>query len=104
MSPGTHGKFLSKVWRVVHDGAGAARRADAEPLARAVARAVDDSTRLVESFRFNVAISRLHELTTALGRAVREGQPVREGLETLAILLAPVRAVHRRGLLVAAGS
>ncbi len=89
MSPGTHGKFLSKVWRVVHDGAALRAGPMHEPLARAVARAVDDSTRLVESFRFNVAISRLHELTTALDRAVREGQPVREGLETLAILLAP---------------
>jgi leucyl-tRNA synthetase len=60
-----------------------------EPLARTVAHMVDDSTRLAESFRFNVAISRLHELTKALGQAVEAGEPAREGLETLAILLAP---------------
>jgi leucyl-tRNA synthetase len=58
-------------------------------LARTVARVVDDSTRLNESFRFNVAISRLHELTTALWHAVDNGEPAREGLETLVILLAP---------------
>jgi leucyl-tRNA synthetase len=89
MSPGTHAKFLSRVWRVVRDGASGPEGELAEPLARTVAHIVDDSTRLVESFRFNVAISRLHELTKALGHAVESGAPAREGLETLAILLAP---------------
>ncbi len=89
MSPNTHAKFLAKVWRVVRQGAEGPAGEMATPLARTVARVVDDSTRLNESFRFNVAISRLHELTTALWHAVDNGEPAREGLETLAILLAP---------------
>jgi leucyl-tRNA synthetase len=89
MSPGTHGKFLNRVWRVVKQGAQGPDGELPEALARTVARVVDDSTRLVESFRFNVAISRLHELTTALWHAVDNGQPARAGLETLAVLLAP---------------
>ena len=75
--------------RVVRDGASGPDGELAEPLARTVAHIVDDSTRLAESFRFNVAISRLHELTKALGQAVEKGEPTRKGLETLAILLAP---------------
>jgi leucyl-tRNA synthetase len=89
MSPGTHAKFLNQVHRVVRDGAALPHGPLKEPLARVVARIVDDSTRLGESFRFNVAISRLHELRRALAQAVDAGEPVREGLETLAVLLAP---------------
>ncbi len=89
MSPSTHVKFVTQVHRVVRDGAALPDGPLNEPLARVVARVVDDSTRLVESFRFNVAISRLHELRRALQQAVDAGEPVREGLETLAILIAP---------------
>ncbi len=89
VNPGTHVDFLNRVWRTVREGAVLPDAPLHPPLGRVVAHTVDDSTRLAESFRFNVAISRLHELTKALGRAVREGQPVREGLETLAVLLAP---------------
>jgi leucyl-tRNA synthetase len=89
MSPSTHAKFLSRVWRVVRDGAAGPEGALDEALARSVARVVDDSTRLGQAFRFNVAISRLHELTRALGHAVEAGRPAGEGLETLAVLLAP---------------
>jgi leucyl-tRNA synthetase len=89
MSPSTHVKFVTQVHRVVRDGAELPAGRMNEPLARVVARVVDDSTRLCESFRFNVAISRLHELRRALQQAVDAGEPVREGLETLAILIAP---------------
>ncbi len=89
MSPGTHGKFLGRIWRVVKEGASGPAGEMAPELARTVAKVVDDSTRLAESFRFNVAISRLHELTTVLWHAVDKQQPAREGLEALAVLLAP---------------
>ena len=89
MSPGTHMKFLSRVWRVVAQGAEGPAGELSPALARVVAKTVDDSTRLGESFRFNVAISRLHELTTALWHAVDKKEPAREGLEALALLLAP---------------
>jgi leucyl-tRNA synthetase len=89
VSPGKHVDFLNRVWRTVHEGAQLPDGELQPELARIVAKTVDDSTRLVEAFRFNVAISRLHELTRALGKAAREGQSVRKGLETLAILLAP---------------
>ncbi len=72
MSPGTHGEVPVAGWCAwcATEPAGLTVSC-AEPLARAVAHIVDDSTRLAESFRFNVAISRLHELTKALGQAVR---------------------------------
>ena len=89
MSPGKHAKFLNQVHRVVRDGAALPDGPLNEPVGRIVARVVDDSTRLCESFRFNVAISRLHELRRALQQAVDAGEPVRQGLEVLAVLIAP---------------
>jgi leucyl-tRNA synthetase len=89
VSPAKHVDFLNRVWRVVREGSLGPDGPLPDDLARLVAHTIEDSTRLAESFRFNVAISRLHELTKALGRAVREDQPTRYGLETLAILLAP---------------
>jgi len=58
---------------------------------RAVARHVDDVTRLVEAQRLNVGVARLMELTSALRKGVDADAPaagsLREGAEALATML-----------------
>ena len=105
--PAASVKFLGRVWRLASDvaaasaGAGGADGtggAGADPatgdleLRKVTHHAIDEFTRLVEGFRFNVAVARLMELVTRgaprdrlWGRA---GDPaVREAAETAAVLL-----------------
>jgi leucyl-tRNA synthetase len=90
MSPGSTLKWLGRVVRLAKDAS--ALTGDGRDLAvdRAVARAVDDVTRLIESQRLNVAIARFHELTSVLRKAV-DGDvgpaSVRDGVEALAVML-----------------
>ena len=104
VSPSGAVKWLGRVWRLARD-VGAAAGPPAGPPAgpatdaagdlevgRAVARAIDDSTRLMESFRFNVAVARLMELTSTLRKAVDSGvgptdPAVRAGTEALVVML-----------------
>jgi leucyl-tRNA synthetase len=82
-------KYLSRVWRLAGDATKAPAGELDIDLARTVAHTVDTVTRLVESFRLNVAIARLMELTTATRRAVDAGRPVRQAVEALVVMLAP---------------
>ncbi|MDA1132739.1 MAG: class I tRNA ligase family protein, partial [Proteobacteria bacterium] len=72
------------------DGAAAALRA-------ATHRTIASVTADVERFRFNVAVARVHEYANVLGDAVAAGPSdpaaawaLREGLETLALLIGPM--------------
>jgi len=94
MSPAGSSRYLSQVWRLCRDAAAepaseAGSGLDTE-LARTVAHTVDEVTRLMEGFRFNVAVARLRELTRALRGAAGQGRPVRAGAQTLVVLLAPL--------------
>ncbi|HWE91966.1 MAG TPA: leucine--tRNA ligase [Pseudonocardiaceae bacterium] len=94
VSPGGSGKFLARAWRVCADAAAAETVAGEGDLGvrRAVARIVAEVTQLLDGHRFNVAIARLMELTSALRKAIDTGPgaadpAVRAGAETLAIML-----------------
>ncbi len=94
MSPAGSSRYLSQVWRLCRDAVDepaseAGSGLDTE-LARTVAHTVDEVTRLMEGFRFNVAVARLRELTRALRGAAGQGRPVRAGAQTLVVLLAPL--------------
>jgi len=57
---------------------------------KAVAKTVDEVTRLIESHRLNVAIARFHELVNAMRKAADSTQPagsLRDGISTLAVML-----------------
>ncbi len=91
VSPAGSVKYLARVARLAEDvGAlpGAARDAAVD---RAVARTVDEVTRLIEAQRLNVVVARFMELTTLLRRAVDAGEPaaasLRDGVEALAVML-----------------
>ena len=93
------GKWLARVWRLAGDvggaGAGSSPLDGDLALRTVVHRLVDEATRLVEGCRFNVAIARLMELTSALRKAVDAGAlhtaagatAVREGAEALVRML-----------------
>jgi len=96
VSPTGSGKFLARAWRVCQDvGApiapGISTGGD-EHVRRSVGRLVHEATGLIETYRFNVAIARLMELTSALRKAIDTGPgaadpAVRQGAEWLAVLL-----------------
>ncbi len=92
VSPSGSVKYLSRVVRLATDVAELAL-SDARDAAvdRAVARTVDEVTRLVEGHRFNVAVARFMELTSVLRRAVDGGgagvASLREATAALATML-----------------
>ncbi|MEO3813566.1 leucine--tRNA ligase [Sphaerisporangium sp. B11E5] len=93
-------KFLSRAFRVMAEaGAASAPGADFSTgdaeLRKVTHRTIDEVTRLVEAHKFNVAVARTMELTTAARRAIDTGPgaadpAVREAAETLAVLLSLV--------------
>ena len=91
VSPTGSVKYLARVLRLASDvGAlsGDGRDADVD---KAVAKTVDEVTRLVEHHRLNVAIARFMELTSAMRKAVDGGAngpaSLRDGVEALATML-----------------
>jgi leucyl-tRNA synthetase len=91
VSPTGAAKWLSRVWRLAHDVGAAGPSAEGPvDLRRTVHRLAAACTELCERKRFNVAIARLMELTTAVRRALDESGPsaaVREGAEFLVRML-----------------
>ncbi|MFC6079989.1 leucine--tRNA ligase [Sphaerisporangium aureirubrum] len=93
-------KFLARAFRVMAEaGAASAPGADFSSgdteLRKVTHRTIDEVTRLVEAHKFNVAVARTMELTTAARRAIDTGPgaadpAVREAAETLAVLLSLV--------------
>ena len=100
VSPGASQKFLARALRVMTEAGAASEpgvsfeNGDLE-LRRATHRTIDEVTRLVESYRFNVAVARMMELTSAIRKAIDSGPgaadpAVREAAEALAIMLSLV--------------
>ena len=92
VSPSGSVKYLGRVVRLATD-VGALPPSDARDAGvdRAVAKAVDEVTRLVEGQRLNVGIARLMELTSALRKGVDADAPaaasLRDGAHALATML-----------------
>ncbi|MFB9893214.1 leucine--tRNA ligase [Planobispora takensis] len=100
VSPAASQKFLARAFRVMAEtGAASAPGADVATgdlnLRKTVHKVVDEVTKLMESHRFNVAVARMMELTSALRKAIDSGPgaadpAVREGAEALAVMLSLV--------------
>ncbi len=92
VSPGGAAKYLARVARLAEDvGELPLSEVRDVELDRAVARGVDEITRLVEAQRLNVAVARLMEVTSALRRSYEAGAAgvasLREGTAALAVML-----------------
>jgi leucyl-tRNA synthetase len=88
----TH-KHLARVWATCdrigqmpadHRGIGD------DDLARAVARAIDDVTRSIETFAFNKAIAALYGLTNTIARASASTDAMKDAIRTLGKLMSPM--------------
>ncbi|MEU6720091.1 leucine--tRNA ligase [Nonomuraea sp. NPDC046802] len=98
VSPAASQKFLARALRVMSevDSAPEAPFAAGEVELRKVThRTIDEVTKLIESQRFNVAVARMMELTSAARKAIDTGPgagdpSVREAAETLAVMLSLV--------------
>lgn len=97
VSPGGSARFLSRVVRLAGE-VGAASAPGVDPstgdgeLRKVTHRTVDEITRLIEDFRFNVAVARTMELVNAARRAIDAGPgagdpAVREAAEVIAVVL-----------------
>ncbi|GAA4567734.1 leucine--tRNA ligase [Planotetraspora kaengkrachanensis] len=100
VSPAASQKFLARAFRVMAE-AGAASAPGTDPatgdveLRKVTHRTIDEVTKLVETYRFNVAVARMMELTSAVRKAIDSGPgaadpAVREAAETLAVMLSLV--------------
>ena len=88
-------RFLSRVWAVAQaSGSGGADESAAQPLRRLSHRTIRDVGIDYEAFHFNTALSKLMELTNALGRARDDGLAGTDAygktVDTLLLLLAPI--------------
>ncbi len=100
VSPAASQKFLARAFRVMAEaGAASAPGVDVtagDPnLRKVVHHTVDEVTKLVDSHRFNVAVARMMELTSATRKAIDSGPgvadpAVREAAEALAVMLSLV--------------
>ncbi|MFN2539647.1 MAG: class I tRNA ligase family protein, partial [Mycobacteriales bacterium] len=90
VSPGGTLKWLNRVLRLTDDVVAMTGDGRDAIVDKAVAKTVDDVTRLIESHRLNVAIARFHELVNAMRKAADGGRPagsLRDGLHALAVML-----------------
>ena len=92
VSPAGSVKYLARVARLAEDVAALpASGARDAAVDRAVAKTVDEVTRLLEAQRLNVCVARFMELTNALRRAADGASPsgvsLRDGVEALAVML-----------------
>jgi leucyl-tRNA synthetase len=92
VSPGASSKFLARAWRIAQDVTSASN-VDVTTGDRAVRAATHaflrDFTDSIESFKFNVGVAKVMELTNTLRKAIDTGvgpgdPAVREGAEELA--------------------
>ncbi|MFI7130480.1 leucine--tRNA ligase [Nonomuraea sp. NPDC050153] len=98
VSPAASLKFLARALRVmseVDSAPGVAFEGGDVDLRKVTHRTIDEVTKLVESYRFNVAVARMMELTSATRKAIDSGPgagdpAVREAAETLAVMLSLV--------------
>ncbi|MET7465458.1 leucine--tRNA ligase [Nonomuraea sp. NPDC005501] len=98
VSPAASQKFLARAFRVMDEVSsepGVPFEGGDLELRKFTHRTVDEVTKLVESHRFNVAVARLMELTSAARKAIDSGPgaadpAVREAAEVLAVMLSLV--------------
>ncbi|MFH1158437.1 MAG: class I tRNA ligase family protein, partial [Pseudomonadota bacterium] len=83
-------KYINRLWRLVALADFSGTGGDADHMRFEIHTAIRDVTESFDRFHFNKAVARLRELSNALEDFRGEGDVLREGLETLVTLMAPV--------------
>jgi leucyl-tRNA synthetase len=87
-------RFLGRVWAVAQAAGGSATDAGSRELRHITHRTIQEVGEDYAAFHFNVALSKLMELTNAIGRARDDGlagtDAYAEAVDTLLLLLAPM--------------
>jgi len=91
-------RYINRLWRLAEDTASAAAaekpNEKAQNLRRAIHRAIAQVSEAYERFHFNGAVAKIRELSNALetldGKNAQESGVLREGVETLTQLIAPM--------------
>ncbi|MCW8835671.1 MAG: class I tRNA ligase family protein, partial [Rhodospirillales bacterium] len=97
-------RYVNRLWRMVTEPPVSLPESGTPPPAefsgkaaaahRAIHQAIDNVTRDLEGFRFNVAVARIRELTNQLaeldGSGAGEGWVLREGFEAVARMIGPM--------------
>ena len=101
-------RFIQRIWKMFEDSSSlippvntkppqGIDRGPARELRAATHRTIEKVTRDIEGFKFNVAVAQIHEYANTVSEALsnQAGTPelnwaIREALETLAILVAPM--------------
>ena len=89
VSPEGPRDWLGRVWRLVHEAAERGGE-DPEDLRRLTHRSIRRITWLYDRYRFNVAVSRLMELTNEARRTLDAGEPAVEAARAIVLMLAPM--------------
>ena len=95
VSPAGSAKFLARAWRLAEDVTSPPEvswKSGDQALRRITHRFLADAPALIESFKFNVVVARVMELTNATRKAIDSGAgpadgAVREATETIALAL-----------------
>jgi leucyl-tRNA synthetase len=90
VSPTGSVKWLARVARLATDVAALSGDDRDAAVDKAVAKTVDEVTRLTESHRLNVSVARFMELTNVMRKSADGGAPagsLRDGVEALAVML-----------------
>ena len=83
-------KYINRLWRLVTTADLDGKGGDIDEMRFEIHTTINDVTRNFDKFHFNKAVARLRELSNALENFKGDGAILKEGLETLVRLMAPV--------------
>ena len=83
-------KYINRLWRLVATANFDGKGGDIDAMRRKIHSTTHEITHDLDKFHFNKAVARLRELSNALENFKGDGKVLREGLETLVKLMAPV--------------
>ena len=83
-------KYVNRLWRLVALEKFDGKDGDTETMRRKIHVTIHEVTQDFDRFHFNKAIARIRELSNALESFLGDGAVMREGLEALVKLMAPV--------------
>ena len=83
-------RFIQRIWRLVNEAASQELGTMTQDLTKTMHKTIAAVTDDLSELRFNRAIARIYEFSNAIGSALQSKAQVREAVETLVLLFAPM--------------